>query len=107
MSEEYWKDKKAADDFEKYWNVQNKASLERRWNIVQSLQLEPPKSLLDVGCGIGNLITFTKLAMEENYIGIDISQPMVERARGVRVHEKRSREGVHPERGEVRRVDGA
>ena len=83
MSEEYWKDKKAADDFEKYWNVQNKASLERRWNIVQSLQLEPPKSLLDVGCGIGNLITFTKLAMEENYIGIDISQPMVERARAL------------------------
>lgn len=81
MSEEYWKAKNAADEFEKYWNVQNKDSLLRRWGIVQSLQLEPPKSLLDVGCGIGNLITFTPLATENNYLGIDISQSMIERAK--------------------------
>jgi SAM-dependent methyltransferase len=83
MSEEYWKGQKTAEEFERYWNVQNKDSLKRRWGLVQSLQLEPPKSLLDIGCGIGNLITFTTLATEENYLGIDISQPMVERARAL------------------------
>jgi len=81
MSTEYWKAKKAADDFEVYWNQRNKASLERRWGLVQSLVEKPPTSLLDVGCGIGNLITFTTLANQDNYLGIDVSQPMVERAR--------------------------
>jgi SAM-dependent methyltransferase len=81
MSEDYWRAKSATDEFEKYWNTQNKDSLKRRWGIVQSLQLEPPKSLLDVGCGIGNLITFTPLATVENYLGIDISEPMITRAK--------------------------
>jgi SAM-dependent methyltransferase len=81
MSEEYWKAKNAADEFEKYWNVQNKASLEQRWGLVERLAKKSPSTLLDVGCGIGNLIAFTSLATTENYLGIDISPPMVERAR--------------------------
>jgi len=83
MSEDYWKAKKAADDFEVYWNQKNKASLERRWGIVQRLAGEPPSSLLDVGCGVGNLITFTTLAMKDNYWGIDISPPMIEKAKAL------------------------
>ena len=83
MSEEYWKAKKVADDFEVYWNQRNKASLEKRWGLVQRLAKPPYSSILDVGCGIGNLITFTSLATTENYLGIDISPPMVERARAL------------------------
>jgi SAM-dependent methyltransferase len=82
MSTNYWKTKSAADQFEIYWGSR-RSSLERRWGIVSNLQLEPPKLLLDVGCGIGNLITFTSLATKENYLGIDISPPMVERARAL------------------------
>jgi len=82
MSEEYWKAKKAADDFEVYWNLKNKPALEQRWGLVERLAKKSPYStLLDVGCGIGNLIAFTSLATTENYLGIDISPPMVERAR--------------------------
>jgi len=84
MSEEYWKDKKAADDFEKYWNVQNQASLKERWGLVKSLAGEVHyPSILDAGCGIGNMITFTTLADAKNYLGIDVSQPMIEKARAL------------------------
>lgn len=82
MSEDYWKLKGAVAEFEKYWNEENKAELERHWELVERLAKKfPYSSLLDVGCGIGNLITFTSLATEDNYLGIDISPPMVERAR--------------------------
>jgi len=83
MSEEYWKAKKVADDFEVYWNQRNKASLEKRWGLVQRLAKPPYSSILDVGCGLGNLIAFTSLATKDNYWGIDISPPMVERARAL------------------------
>lgn len=97
MSEEYWKAKKAADDFEVYWNQRNKASLEKRWGLVQRLAkpaadgtiiglekaMLPYSSILDVGCGIGNLIAFTSLATKDNYWGIDISPHMIERAKAL------------------------
>jgi len=84
MSEEYWKAKNAADEFEKYWNVQNKASLGKRWSLVESLAGGVRySSILDCGCGIGNMITFTTLANAQNYLGIDVSSSMIERARAL------------------------
>jgi len=84
MSVDYWKARSAADDFERYWNVQNKASLGKRWGLVESLagKVRYP-SILDAGCGIGNMITFTTLADAQNYLGIDVSSSMVERARAL------------------------
>ncbi len=83
MSEAWWKSKEAAREFEVYWNQRHQAALKKRWGLVQNLHLEPPKFLLDVGCGIGNLIAFTPLATKDNYLGIDISPPMIERARAL------------------------
>lgn len=81
MSVDYWKLKGAAAEFEKYWNEKNKAELERHWRLIERLAKQfPYSSLLDVGCGIGNLIAFTSLATKDNYLGIDISPPMVDRA---------------------------
>lgn len=82
MSEDYWKLKAAAEEFEKYWNEKNKAELEKHWGLVERLAKKSHySSLLDVGCGLGNLIAFTSLATKDNYFGIDISKPMVDRAR--------------------------
>jgi len=82
LSVEYWKRPESAAEFEEYWNRRNKASLLRRWGLVERLAKKPLYfSLLDVGCGIGNLVAFTTLANEDNYYGIDISPPMVERAK--------------------------
>jgi len=81
MSESYWKKPRSAAEFEAYWNKRNKASLLRRWSLVERLAKESPSSIIDIGCGIGNLITFTSLATKDNYFGIDISPPMIERAR--------------------------
>lgn len=79
---DYWKAKEAVAEFERYWNKENKDSLIRRWGLVERLAKGSPRSsVLDVGCGIGNLIAFTSLATEGNYLGIDISSSMVERAR--------------------------
>lgn len=82
LSEAYWKSKEAAREFEAYWNQRNKAALEKRWGLVERLAKKTLySSLLDVGCGLGNLIAFTSLATKENYLGIDISPPMIDRAR--------------------------
>jgi len=84
MSVDYWKARSAADDFERYWNVQNKASLGKRWSLVESLAGGVRySSILDMGCGIGNLITFTTLADARNYLGIDVSSSMIERAKAL------------------------
>lgn len=82
MGEDYWKLKGAVTDFEAYWNEKNRGALKQHWNLVERLAKKSPYStILDVGCGIGNLIAFTSLATEDNYLGIDISQQMVDRAR--------------------------
>lgn len=82
MSEDYWKLKGAMTEFERYWNKENKPEVELHWEFVERLaKTFSYSSLLDVGCGIGNLITFTSLATQHNYIGIDISRPMIMRAR--------------------------
>lgn len=79
---DYWKDPKSVVEFETYWNMDNKNSLVRRWGLIERLVGRLKYStILDVGCGIGNLIAFTSLATKDNYLGIDISPPMVERAR--------------------------
>ncbi len=79
---DYWKNPKSVAEFEAYWNRGNRGSLVRRWGLVERLaKNQPYPSILDVGCGIGNLIAFMSLATEDNYLGIDISPPMVERAR--------------------------
>ena len=82
MSEAYWKRGEAVAEFEEYWNRENKENVRRRWSLTNRLAKKTPySSILDVGCGIGNLIAFTPLATTENYLGIDISPPMIERAR--------------------------
>lgn len=82
MSEAYWKRRDAVAEFEEYWNKENEENVRRRWSLIEELTKKTPhSSILDMGCGIGNLIAFTSLATEDNYLGIDISPPMVERAR--------------------------
>lgn len=79
---DYWKKKEAVVEFERYWNKDNMNSLLRRWGLVERLAKKPLySSLLDIGCGLGNLIAFTSLSNKNNYYGIDISPPMVERAK--------------------------
>lgn len=84
MTEDFWKRQENAVAFETYWNKEHRDSLDRRWRLVQRLVGNLSyTTLLDIGCGMGNLIGFTSLATKNNYCGLDISPLMIARARSL------------------------
>jgi len=62
------------------WN--SLESQQRRFAALVDVGLSNGDTLLDVGCGIGDLVTWLESAgLEPNYVGMDLTPMMVERAR--------------------------
>lgn len=77
--ETYWD--KNTQEIINYWDEEHKESTLERFAILSSFLLpEPYESLLDVGCGHGNLVKYCDIS-EQKYIGVDYSVEMIKRAR--------------------------
>jgi RimJ/RimL family protein N-acetyltransferase/ubiquinone/menaquinone biosynthesis C-methylase UbiE len=60
-------------------NWGSRASQERRFEVLMEAGIEPGMSLLDVGCGLGDFLLWTKRrGTEIDYTGLDVTPGMVE-----------------------------
>lgn len=77
--ETYWN--KHTQEIMNYWDKEHKESTSERFGILSSfLSSESYESLLDVGCGHGNLVKYCSIPRQK-YIGLDYSEEMIKKAR--------------------------